>query len=269
MSLAPYVLFFASWHQLACDGWQQHGTRLVRRRRLVMADSTSYNFPEENQVRMFGARLDASMAGRRACSRSEILAVLADEEGVEVSTEQRAEIFYAEAVERMNRADYKRSVELLNRACYFASPTSRRGGQMQLWLAQALYAAGQREQCVRLLTVLKKHPDRDVRVVAKELVFIIQAPELVLNSSNYITINMDNFKDDSVYQRAPDGTITKRAQVSKLPEEPEYGSVEWALAQAELADGKQSFQFDPLLGLAATILCVASLAFFREPPPTL
>lgn len=232
-----------------------------------MPENEAERFPEnDKKVRMFGAKLDASMAGRRAVSRAEILAVLREEDNAEsssVSTEERAEIFYAEAVERMNRADYDRSVELLNRACYYASPTSRRGGQMQLWLAQALYAAGQRPQSVRLLAVLKKHPDRDVRVVAKELMFIVQAPALTLNSSSYISIDMDNFNDDSVYERAPDGTIHKRSLTSKLPEEPEYGSVEWALAQAQLE--KPAAQVDPALVVAVTLLCIGSLVFLRDP----
>lgn len=270
------------------DCWQQPYHLFKNRRKdsaMMMTEKVTENqFPEnEKQVRMFGAKLDASMAGRRAVrhshtrlsvclapvaqvSRAEILAVLADEDdSSEVSTEQRAEIFYAEAVERMNKANYNRAVELLNRACYYASPTSRRGGQMQLWLAQALYAAGERPQCIRLLEVLKKHPDRDVRMVSKELAFIVQAPELVLNSSSYITINMDNFDDDSVYQRAPDGTISKRSQISKLREEPEYGSVEWAIAQAALE--KPLAQFDPALAIAATVLCLGLLAFFRQPAP--
>lgn len=278
------VTALAAWTIVDC--WQQPYHLFKNRRKdfpVMMTEEVTDQFPEnEKQVRMFGAKLDASMAGRRAVrctyacflvlsavaqvSRAEILAVLADEDdSSEVSTEQRAEIFYAEAVERMNKANYNRAVELLNRACYYASPTSRRGGQMQLWLAQALYAAGERPQCIRLLEVLKKHPDRDVRMVSKELAFIVQAPELVLNSSSYITINMDNFDDDSVYQRAPDGTISKRSQISKLREEPEYGSVEWAMAQAALE--KPLAQFDPALAVAATVLCLGLLIFFRQPVP--
>ncbi|KAJ8599770.1 hypothetical protein CTAYLR_003421 [Chrysophaeum taylorii] len=265
------LVVVASWW--AVDGWNHqhhlhHSTRRRRRRGVSLRMAAADRPPpfDEGKVRMFGAKLDASMAGRRAVSRAEILAVLADEdEGRNVSIADRAEIFYAEAVDILNRGEYDRAVQYLNRACYFANPISRRGGQMQLWLAQALYAAGRRPQCVRLLSVLEKHSDRDVRTVAKELIFIVQAPLLALNASNYITIDMDKFNDDSVYKRAPDGTISKRPQVSKLPEEPEYGSVEWAVQQAELGKQPQA-QLDPALAIAATVLCIGSLVFFREPP---
>lgn len=132
---------------------------------------------------------------------------------------------------------------------------------MQLWLAQALYAARRRGECLKLLQGLKAHPDRDVRKVGKELMFILQAPELVLDESSRVTIDMDNFNDDISYERSPDGTIRKRNRVNPLEEQPEYGSVEWVLQQPvepPISD------LDPGPLAVAVFACVAGLAFYAQ-----
>ena len=95
---------------------------------------------------------------------------------------------------------------------------------MQLWLGQALYAAGRRGDALKLLLALKAHPDRDVAKVSKELVFILKAPELQLDESSRVGFDMDNFDAEAKFERAPDGTI----KIMKRPEfekPPEYGSV--------------------------------------------
>jgi hypothetical protein len=220
---------------------------------------------EGKQVRMFGAKLDAGLAGTRAVSRKTIQEVLTkyaagnSTEGM-ASAEDQSEIFYGAAVDAMNRGNYDKSVKLLNRACYFAGVTSRRGGQMQLWLAQALYAARRRGEALKLLTALKSHPDSDVRKVGKELAFILQAPELKLEDSSRVSIDMDNFNDDVSYERAPDGTIRLRNKVNKLEEQPEYGSVDWVLAQPPPPPTQE---MDPAPLLIAVVLCIGGLAFFR------
>ena len=187
--------------------------------------------PEEGkQVRMFGAKLDAGFAGTRASNPKVIRAVLKaydekkDTEGSYASNDEQAEIFYASAVEKMNKGFYDDAVKRLNRASYFAGVASRRGGQMQLWLGQALYAAGRRGDALKLLLALKAHPDRDVAKVSKELVFILKAPELQLDESSRVGFDMDNFDAEAKFERAPDGTI----KIMKRPEfekPPEYGSV--------------------------------------------
>jgi len=179
---------------------------------------------------MFGAKLDAGFAGTRASNPKVIRAVLKayedkrDTEGSYASNDEQAEIFYASAVEKMNKGFYDDAVKRLNRASYFAGVASRRGGQMQLWLGQALYAAGRRGDALKLLLALKAHPDRDVAKVSKELVFILKAPELQLDESSRVGFDMDNFDAEAKFERAPDGTI----KIMKRPEfekPPEYGSV--------------------------------------------
>jgi len=223
-------------------------------------------------VRVFGGELDASFAGAKAISRAKILQVLSEEEGKEAeelaSQSERAEIFYAEAVDTMNRGKYDAAVTLLNRACYYSGPSTRRGGQMQLWLAQALYAAktgDNRAKAIQLLEILEKHPSYDVRTVAKELKFILNAPELKLDSSNFVNFDTDKFNDDSTWQRRPDGQIVKSNR-RKLPEEPEYGSIEWALAQSKLAAKKEPEEplFNRTSLAVAAGLFLASLFFFSS-----
>ena len=58
----------------------------------------------------------------------------------------------------MNKGFYDDAVKRLNRASYFAGVASRRGGQMQLWLGQALYAAGRRGDALKLLFGVESAP---------------------------------------------------------------------------------------------------------------
>ena len=120
----------------------------------------------------------------------------------------------------MNRGRYDEATKLLNRGCYFAGVGTRRGGQMQLWLGQALSAAGRRGEALKLMDALKAHPDRDVRKVAKELLFIMKAPPLQLGEESRVSFDMDEFDAEKSYERAPDGTIRRRdaAAFEKPPE---------------------------------------------------
>ena len=224
--------------------------------------------PEEGkQVRMFGAKLDAGFAGTRASNPKVIRAVLKayedkkDTEGSYASNDEQAEIFYASAVEKMNKGFYDDAVKRLNRASYFAGVASRRGGQMQLWLGQALYAAGRRGDALKLLLALKAHPDRDVAKVSKELVFILKAPELQLDESSRVGFDMDNFDAEAKFERAPDGTI----KIMKRPEfekPPEYGSVEWVLQQPR-GEPPVGNEVDPVAVGGVLALCVGALALCR------
>ena len=224
--------------------------------------------PEEGkQVRMFGAKLDAGFAGTRASNPKIIRAVLKayedkrDTEGSYASNDEQAEIFYASAVEKMNKGFYDDAVKRLNRASYFAGVASRRGGQMQLWLGQALYAAGRRGDALKLLLALKAHPDRDVAKVSKELVFILKAPELQLDESSRVGFDMDNFDAEAKFERAPDGTIKimKRPDFEKPPE---YGSVEWVLQQPR-GEPLPTNEVDPVAVGGVLALCVGALALCR------
>ena len=75
-----------------------------------------------------------------------------------------------------------------------------------------------------------------------------------------MSIDMDNFNDDVSYERAPDGTIRLRNKVNKLEEQPEYGSVDWVLAQPPPPPAQE---MDPAPLLIAVALCIGGLAFFR------
>jgi len=223
----------------------------------------------------FGAKLDATLAGSRAVSRSEILAALEeleqagrgtpstsdDEARCRARATRAAELLYAEGVEAMNRGQYNRSVALLNNATALAGAATRQGGQMQLWLGQALFAARQRPKAFRVLAALEKHPDGDVRRVASELKFIYDAPALKLNASELIA--WPTAPTDVEYVRRPDGRIQRQSR-RNLPEEPEYGSLEWCEAQVALGRPRDE-QVDPALAAAAVVLCVVAILLFRHP----
>ena len=68
-----------------------------------------------NASRSRGARAEQSREGD------------ADSEVAGLSDDAKGELFYAEAVERMNKGDYVTSVAMLNRAVKYAGAPTRRG----------------------------------------------------------------------------------------------------------------------------------------------
>eukprot|EP00953_Heterococcus_sp_UTEX-ZZ885_P021026 11747-Heterococcus_DN1.PRE.1 len=82
--------------------------------------------------------------------------------------------------------DYDTTKELLNRAVKFVGADTRRGGEYKLWLAQALQGAGDNDGCVAVLKSMKDHSDRDVKVVANELLYIASAPKLKLGQDDFV-----------------------------------------------------------------------------------
>ncbi|CAN0508279.1 unnamed protein product, partial [Phaeothamnion confervicola] len=62
----------------------------------------------------------------------------------------------------------------------------RRGGEFKLWLVTALQGVRQDDHAVEVLKRLKFHGDKDVRQVARELLYIAEAPKLALNSDNFV-----------------------------------------------------------------------------------
>ena len=76
------------------------------------------------------------------------------------------------------RGQYRESVQHLEKASALAARNSRLGGEVQIWLVTAYEAAEQRTEAIALCEQLKSHPDSETSKRARQLLYIMQAPQL-------------------------------------------------------------------------------------------
>ncbi len=77
------------------------------------------------------------------------------------------------------RGDYRQAVSYLLSAIARVQPSTKIGGEIQIWLAMAYEAAGQGSEAKALCQQLTNHPSLDTRQASKRMLYIMQAPELV------------------------------------------------------------------------------------------
>jgi len=191
---------------------------------------------DEGKVMMFGGWLDERVAGRKASSSSSSIPagqgpggpkLDVDADYGDVTGAERDALvdgFFALGRELFSRGRYAESVTHLRKAVSFLGAGSRVGGQIELWMAQALDAAGDKNQAKKVFAKLTMHPDNDVRRVAEELLFIINAPTLALPDDAFIKIPVGGVLDPN------QGSYIGSRDTSTAPltsREPEKYSLEW------------------------------------------
>ena len=123
----------------------------------------------DERITAFGARLDKKVAG--------------DTVQLELTQQdEEHERLFKLGVKLMSAGEYPESVSRFTQAIA-ATPgglTSRLGGQYCIYLSQALQAAKRKKEAVKLLQRCEAHPDGDVRKIAGNSLYIMQAPELKL-----------------------------------------------------------------------------------------
>lgn len=97
-----------------------------------------------------------------------------------MSSENRdkAKIEYQAGKAAFERGDYRQSVEYLEKASALVVRNSRLGGEVQMWLVTAYEAAGQRTEAIALCKQLKRHPDPETNKQSRNLLYILEAPQL-------------------------------------------------------------------------------------------
>ncbi|MEB3175185.1 MAG: tetratricopeptide repeat protein [Cyanobacteriota bacterium] len=73
---------------------------------------------------------------------------------------------------------YRLSVEALEEAVQLTNLGSRQGGEAQLWLVLAYQASGQLKEARTLCRKLTRHPHPDCRKNSKNVLYILEAPQL-------------------------------------------------------------------------------------------
>jgi len=190
----------------------------------------------DERITAFGARLDKKVAG--------------DTVQLELTQQdEEHERLFKLGVKLMSAGEYPESVSRFTQAIA-ATPgglTSRLGGQYCIYLSQALQAAKRKKEAVKLLQRCEAHPDGDVRKIAGNSLYIMQAPELKLGEENFMKIPDIEKSDDWGRRRT--------VQQEKDPP-PEKYSIEWYEQQAELSR-KRALQPEaeqPLLPLVAAVV---------------
>jgi len=76
------------------------------------------------------------------------------------------------------RGQYRQSVECLSQASALVDRNTRFGGEVQIWLVTAYEAADRREEAIALCKQLDRHPSQEIRQQSRNLLYILEAPEL-------------------------------------------------------------------------------------------
>ena len=200
------------------------------------------------RVTVFGARLDDDIAGDNVALSEK------------PPTEEHERLF-EQGIALMKRGEYKMAVKAFTQATAAAPGglTARRGGQYAIYLAQALQAANRKKEAVGLLKRCESHPDADVRKIADNVLYIMQAPELKLESDQFMSIPSIDLSDD--WGRG------RRTMEQKDPP-PEKYSLEWYVLEAEKNRNRKAAEpADPapaLLACGALMLGTFALLLMRS-----
>jgi tetratricopeptide (TPR) repeat protein len=85
---------------------------------------------------------------------------------------------YRAGKDAMERGEYRLSIKYLEEARDLIALSSRLGGEAQMWLVTAYQAAGDLQDAIALCQELTTHLHPEIRKQAKDLLYIIKAPEL-------------------------------------------------------------------------------------------
>lgn len=89
-----------------------------------------------------------------------------------------AEQLYQAAIANFEHGNYQDSVHQLEQAIELIDRGTKLGGEMQVWLVNAYDAVGRSTEAIALCRSLTKHPNIDVRKLAKYVLGILSAPKL-------------------------------------------------------------------------------------------
>ena len=163
------------------------------------------------KVVAFGARLDDDVAGNEIDKKLRI---------------ELHEQLFDKGVALMSRGEYKSAVTAFTQATAAApgGMIDRKGGQYAIYLAQALQADNRKQEALGLLQRCGAHPDGDVRKISSQVLYIMNAPELKLDASHFVSI--------TPLEDAQDWSTRKRGVMPKDPP-PEKYSLEWYVLEGE------------------------------------
>jgi hypothetical protein len=92
--------------------------------------------------------------------------------------QEKFRLRYQAGKQALERGEYNLSVQYLEEARELIAPSTRLGGEAQIWLVTAYQAAGKLTDAIALCRELSTHAHPEIRQQAKRILYIIQAPKL-------------------------------------------------------------------------------------------
>ncbi|GJQ12102.1 hypothetical protein GpartN1_g3893.t1 [Galdieria partita] len=227
--------------------------------------SESFDSSGKGKVFRFGAWLDDDIAGDGIWQCEQVCSNIDST----LTRQQKAYSFFCYGVKEFDGGCYDAAVNWFQKAAAYGDPSSRTGGQYQLWTAQALHAAGKRDNAKSTLQKLKYHKDRDVRKASQQLLYILGAPQLKLDDSYFVcipTARVPVTKNKEKRVAAGYSGIYNMADFGKdryafIQKAPEKYSLEW-FVQKPPPPPKTSYMNMNLVVTLATTIIVCMLVFF-------
>ncbi len=90
----------------------------------------------------------------------------------------QAKTEYTQGQAAFEHGNYRQAVAHFEAGVKLARAATPLGGEIQIWLVNAYNAVGQGREAEALCETLTRHPDLEVRKQAKNLLYILQAPQL-------------------------------------------------------------------------------------------
>ncbi|MBE9112379.1 tetratricopeptide repeat protein [Nodosilinea sp. LEGE 07298] len=164
-------------------------------------------------------------------------------------TRDRAKTRYAQGQAAFERGSYREAVECFEEAVALAKATTPLGGEIQTWLVNAYSAVGKQSDAIALCQALARHPDLETRKQGKNLLYILQAPQLQ-RPTNWMTEipDLDKLSADgaqSLGQAGYSGTKSASRPRPKL-EEP-------TIDPSEINSKDNGFLWAALIGVALVL----------------
>lgn len=164
-------------------------------------------------------------------------------------TRDRAKTRYALGQAAFERGSYREAVECFEEAVTLAKAATPLGGEIQTWLVNAYSAVGRQQEAVALCQVLARHPDLDTRKQGKNLLYILQAPQLQ-RPTNWMTEipDLDAIAEGGGknFGSSGYGTATSKPRSRPQPEEP-------PIDPSLINRGDNGFLWASLVGIALVL----------------
>lgn len=141
------------------------------------------------------------------------------------TTTDLAQAEYRAGQQAFERGEYRKAVDLLEKATAATNPNTALGGEIQTWLVTAYEAAGDRTAAITLCKQLTHHPHLKTRKEGRRILYILEAPKLksrpewLTQIPDLATLDDGNPRDRVGAGRSP-SSRPKPAPKPKFPAEP-------------------------------------------------
>ncbi|MGB3135724.1 MAG: hypothetical protein WBG38_00600 [Nodosilinea sp.] len=156
---------------------------------------------------------------------------------------------YAYGQTAFERGSYREAVGYFEEAVKLAKAATPLGGEIQSWLVNAYSAVGRQADAIALCQALTRHPDLETRKQGKNLLYILQAPQLQ-RPTNWMTEipDLDELSRDGAQRSGTAGYSTgiKAAPRPRRVEEP-------LIDPSEINHSDNGFLWAALAGVALVL----------------